>query len=948
MTMDLRFAVLGPLRGWRGAEPLDLGRPQQQALLALLLLRQGRALSDEAIVEGLWGQAPPARPTHAMRILVSRLRPVLEPDGSPWKVLTTVSGGYALRLPPGALDAAVFEERLEAADKARAAGELSRSRDLLSEALALWSGVPLLGLPGPLAEAHRARLTERRLLALEQRLELDLELGRHHQLVAELTSLSDEFPLRERLRGLLMLALYRSGRQAEALAVHAGTRRLLADELGVDPGPELTALHQAILRADPALAAPVQASARTAPAQLPADVADFTGRQALVRELTGLLHEGASLVISSVSGIGGVGKTALAVHVAHLVRDRYPDGQLYVDLRGGEAAPQAPTAVLAAFLRALGVAGDTIPEDLEERAALYRTTLANLRMLVVLDNAADAAQVRPLLPGASASGVVITSRARLIGLNADRMIGLEALTTGEALELFTRIVGTARVAAERHAAEQVVAACACLPLAVRIAASRLAARPGWTIASLVARLADQRRRLAELRTGDLAMEATFSLGYGQLDVGQARAFRLLAVPDGDDFSVAAAAAVLDLDDWAAEDLCESLADAGLLEAPSPGRYRYHDLLKLYARGLPEPDRDAALHRLVDFYLATARNAQSLVEPDALSTARQLPTASPGLAFAGHPAVTGWLDAEVANLFHTTLQAASDPAVADLLYVLLYVARVHLRWEQIRQIAQAIAQASAERGDRRSHGLARTAVAAMLIYQRSLKEGVEEGTAALALGRAMGDPVIVVENLQVLGSAAMIQRDYEAAIGHLAEALTLHRELGDVAGVGAALGVMSRACLALGRHDEAVDLARQGVELVRETRRSRDLGTRLYDLGIVLHGVGRCDEAVETWADSLTRHRAAGDRLMEGGALFRLAECHLAAGLFDQARARAEEAVAVNVEIDAVWEQARALTTLGKALSQLGQEESGRARLREALEIFERLDVPEAEDVRALL
>ncbi|MEV1167643.1 BTAD domain-containing putative transcriptional regulator [Nonomuraea sp. NPDC049784] len=948
MTIDLRFTVLGPLRGRRGGELLGLGRPQRQSLLALLLLQQGRALSDDAIVDGLWGQAPPARPMHAVRILVSRLRPVLEPDGPPWKVLTTVPGGYALALPPGGLDAAVFEERLEAADKARAAGELGRSRDLLSEALALWSGVPLQGLPGPAIEAHRTRLAERRLLAVEQRLELELELGRHHELVAELTSLCEEFPLRERLRGLLMLALYRSGRQAEALAIYADTRRLLADELGVDPGPELATLHQAMLRADPALAAPVQAPARTAPAQLPADVADFTGRQALVGELTGLLHQGTSLVISSVSGIGGVGKTALAVHVAHLVRDRYPDGQLYVDLRGAEAAPLAPEAVLAAFLRALGVSGDAIPEDLEERAALYRTTLANLRMLVVLDNAADAAQVRPLLPGATSSGVVITSRARLIGLNADRVIGLEALTADEALELFTRIVGTARVAAERQAAEQVVAACARLPLAVRIAASRLAARPGWTIASLVTRLADQRRRLAELSTGDLAVEATFSLGYGQLDVGQARAFRLLAVPDGDDFSVAAAAAVLELPDWQAEDLCESLADAGLLEAPAPGRYRYHDLLKLYARGLPEQDRDAALHRLVDLYLATARNAQSLLEPDSLSTARQMPTASPGLVFAGQPAVEDWLDGEVGNLFHTTLQAASDPAVADLLYVLLYVARVHLRWEQIRQIAQAIARASAERGDQRGHGLARTAVAAMLIYQRSIKEGVEESTAALALGRAMDDPVIVVENLQILGTAAMLRRDYEDAMGHLAEAIPVHRELGDLAGVGAALGVMSRACLSLGRQDEAVELAQQAVDLVRETGRSRDLGTRLYDLGIVLHGVGRCEEAVEAWADSLTRHRTAGDRLMEGGALFRLAECHLAAGLFDQARARAEEAVAVNVAIDAVWEQGRALTTLGKALSQLGQEESGRARLREALEIFERLDVPEAEDVRAML
>ncbi|MFI0242329.1 BTAD domain-containing putative transcriptional regulator [Streptomyces sp. NPDC016845] len=594
VAAGLRFSVLGPVRAWRGGEPLATGSPQQQALLATLLLRQGRTVTAGELIDAVWGEEPPQQALAAIRTYASRLRKVLGPD-----VLASESGGYAIRFfAQGALDVAAAEELCADAEKARHNGDLRQARTLLNKALGLWDGEPLANVPGPYAETQRTRLEEWRLQLLESRLDMDLEQGCHADAVSELTALTAAYPLRERLRELLMLALYRSGRQAEALAVYADTRRLLADELGVDPRPGLAALQQRILRADPALTEPPMPQAEPTPdtvrpAQLPATVPDFTGRAALVDELTRALVSpsaagGRVMAISGVAGIGGIGKTTLAVHVAHQARPAYPDGQLYIDLQGNGPRPADPTTVLGAFLRALGAPDAHIPETIEERAALYRSLLDERRVLVLLDNARDAAQVRPLLPGAAGCAAMVTSQVRVLDLAGVHVVDLDIMSSGEALTLFTRIVGQERVAAEREAAREVVAACGYLPLAIRIAASRLAARRTWTVSVLAAKLADERGRLDELQAGDLAVRAIFELAYRQLEPAQAHAFRVLGAEAGPVISLKSARTTLDCTTATAEGLLENLVDAGMLIELDPGLYRFHDLARLYAKTTKAP------------------------------------------------------------------------------------------------------------------------------------------------------------------------------------------------------------------------------------------------------------------------------------------------------------------------------------------------------------------------
>jgi len=504
----LRFAVLGPVRAWRGDEPIGTGAPQQRALLAALLLRGGRTATASELLDAVWGESPPTTALAALRSYAFRLRKALGPQA-----LITDSGGYALRVAPDALDSLKVERLAAEAERCRA-NDPGKARELLIEALELWHGEPLAGLPGPHAETQRSRLAEWHLRLIESRLELDLEMGGHTEAVSELTALSADHPLRERLRALLMLALYRSGRQAEALGVYADTRRLLAEELGIDPSAELTELHQRILEADPALAAPPSAGPTPQeiprPAQLPATVSDFTGRAAFVKELSDQLAEASKdsgvMAVSAVAGIGGVGKTTLAVHVAHAARESFPDGQLYVDLQGTDPRPAEPEAVLGAFLRALGVPNPAIPDSLAERAALYRSTLDGRRVLALLDNAYDAAQIRNLLPGTPGCAALVTSRVRMVDLAGAHLVDLDVMSPEEALQLFTRIVGQERVSSERQAALDVVGACGFLPLAIRIAASRLAARRTWTVSVLARKLADQRRRLDELTRSSVRVQ----------------------------------------------------------------------------------------------------------------------------------------------------------------------------------------------------------------------------------------------------------------------------------------------------------------------------------------------------------------------------------------------------------------------------------------------------------
>ncbi|MFI1969600.1 AfsR family transcriptional regulator [Streptomyces cinnamoneus] len=962
---QLRFTVLGPVRAWRGDEPLHTGSPQQRALLAALLLRGGRTATAPELVDALWGEEPPHAALAALRTYASRLRKAFGPDAD---ALVSESGGYAIRVGYGGLDIDTAERLAAEADKARGAGDRARARELMNEALDLWDGEPLAGLSGPYADTQRARLEEWRLSILETRLDLDLEVGCHAEAVSELTALTAAHPLRERLRELLMLALYRSGRQAEALAVYADTRRLLADELGVDPCSELSELQQRILNADIALNVHPAAADRPAagptfirPAQLPATVSDFTGRTAFVSELSEQLAtaEGRVMAVSAVAGIGGVGKTTLAVHVAHAARHQFPDGQLYVDLQGTGPVVAEPEAVLGSFLRALGVPDSAIPDGVEERSALFRSTLDGRRVLALLDNARDAAQVRPLLPGNEGCAALVTSRARMVGLAGAHLVDLDVMSPEEALVLFTRIVGPERVDSERDAAMDVVAACGFLPLAIRIAASRLAARRTWTVSVLARKLGDERRRLDELRAGDLAVKATFELGYGQLEPAQARAFRLLGLADGPDISLAAAAAVLDLDLDATEELLESLVDTSLLESAAPGRYRYHDLLRLYARScaerdeLPPSEREAALSRLLDFYLATAAGVYVLERPGDQLLTHLTPTTHPGLTFTDRGAAGDWLFAEAGCLLacvrqHSGASGDTTRRAVDLLLAAKDLAESGADSRQYEQAATALLASAQATGDTRAEGRARTVLAHVHSIAGRFAQADAQARQAVQLGRASEDPIPCCYAANNRGIIAIYEHRHEDAEAYIGQALAAFRADGNKPGEASALCNLSRAHLGAGRVQSAVRLTEQAIALYRETNVSWRLANALYAYAVALTSAGRHEEAMARLQEALPVFRDNRQRLWEGMTLFRMAELYLAVREPAKAAAHAEHALAQLRDTGGGWRRANILTVLGRSLDAFGQSGRAHACWTEALGIFEQLGSSEAAEVRELL
>ncbi|EFE68847.1 transcriptional regulator [Streptomyces viridosporus ATCC 14672] len=958
----LRFSVLGPVRAWRGDEPVNTGSPQQRALLTALLLREGRTATAAELIDALWGEEPPQQALAAVRTYASRLRKVLDPG-----VLVSESGGYAVRgLGEGALDLAVAQERAAQAEKARNTGDLCHAREVLGRALSLWDGETLAGVPGPYAEAQRVRLEEWRLQLLESRLDMDLDQGCHAEAVSELTALTAAHPLRERLRELLMLALYRSGRQAEALAVYADTRRLLADELGVDPRPDLQELQQRILRADPGLAEPSTPSAEPAaalvrPAQLPATVPDFTGRASFVRELGEVLasasgSEGRVMAVSALAGIGGVGKTTLAVHMAHEARSAFPDGQLYVDLQGTGPRAAEPETVLGSFLRALGTADSAIPDSLEERAALYRSVLDGRKVLVLLDNARDAAQVRPLLPGTAGCAALVTSRVRMVDLAGAHLVDLDVMAPDEALTLFTKIVGEERVASERKAALDVVAACGFLPLAIRIAASRLAARRTWTVSVLAAKLADERRRLDELQAGDLAVKATFELGYGQLEPAQARAFRLLGLADGPDISLAAASAVLDLPPEDTEDLLESLVDTSLLESAAPGRYRFHDLVRLYARACAERDehppseREAALSRLLDFYLATAAGVYAIERPGDRLVDDLEPTEYPGLRFANGSAALDWLYSEASPLLACVRQATEAGRLrrgVDLLWAAKDLTESGANSHQYETTARAMCDATQAAGDARAEGRARTTLTNVLLVYGRIQQAGEEARRAMELAVSVGDATAVSWVANDRGLICLHQGHYSEGETFFNQAIEGHRAAGNRLGEAVTLANLSRAYLELGSVSKAVDIAQHSLALHSELGRPMRRASAHFALGLALAKANRHAEALSQFVDAqgiFTEHR---QRLWVGNTHFRMAEVHLSAARPAQAARHAEQALALGC-VGGDRMRGNVVALLGRALSELEQADRAKACWQDALNLYEQCGAVEAAGVRALL
>lgn len=958
----LSFSVLGPVRARRGDQELFMGSPQQRALLAALLLRGGHTATPEELIDAIWGQEPPDRARAALRTYASRIRKGLGDDA---ELLVSESGGYAVRTgrAPVALDLDTATAHASDADNRAARGDLPGAREGYAAALAQWSGEPLVNVLGAFAEAQRRRLTEWQLSLHERRLDLDLQLGRHTEAVGELTALTAAHPLRERLRELLMLALYRSGREAEALGVFADTRRLLADELGVEPCRELSELHQRILEGDDSLtvtpdepAGPSTARPAT-PAQLPATIPDFTGRAAFVAELRHelLQAEGTVMAVSAVAGIGGVGKTTLAVHVAHLAAEHFPDGQLYIDLQGASPSPSEPEAVLGTFLRSLGMQDASIPEGVEERAGLFRSLLAGRRVLTLLDNARDAAQIRPLLSGAAGCAVLVTSSARMVDLAGAYLVDLDVMSPGEAMTLFTRIVGEERVSAERQAAMDVIGACGFLPLAIRIAASRLAARRTWTVSTLASKLTDERRRLDELQAGNLAVKAEF--GYGQLDAESARGFRLLGLAEGPDMSLRAAAALLDRPAEATEDLLESLVDVSLLESASPGRYRFHDLVRLFARVCAERDeqasseREEALSRLLNFHLATALTAFAVARPGERAADHLIRPSTAGLPFADRDAALDWLFSEADCVLACVQQSAERGMLrhaADLLIAIKDCAESGVHSLRYERAATAVMEAAREAGDGVAEARTLTMLAHVHLVAGHFEKAEERSQRAVLLAKAAGDPLAGYWSMNDLGVIAEYQSRFADGEAYLRQAVAACRADGNRPGEASALCNLSQIKLALGRTESAIELARRALEIYESLGDRMRTANGLYALGSAFTAAGRFQEAEREFLEALEiwrRHRR--QHLWEGMTHFRLAEVHLASGQAALAAGEAEQALALR-GIGGDWTRARMLTVLGRALAALGQRDRANVCWKEALALFENMQADEVVEVRALL
>jgi DNA-binding SARP family transcriptional activator len=660
MPSELKFAVLGPVRAWRADAELDLGTPQQRALLAILLLAEGRQVTVDKLLGGLWDEDLPPAAVGTVRTYVFRLRRSLEAprQGRAARLIRTAAAGYVIPAHAGELDLDVFQRLAKDARAARAAGGagMTRSAALLREALRLGQGVPLAGIPGPYAETQRVRISELLMAATEERLALEIELGAHVSVVAELQTLLAAHPMRERLCELLMLALYRSGRQADALAVFDSARRRLVEDLGIDPGPTIREMHQRILENDGSLAVPAQpAQSRLdvfpdeqppspveRPAQLPAALTFFTGRRRELALLDSVLdgsRSPAGLVVAAIDGMAGVGKTALAMHWAHQVADRFPDGQLYANLRGFGPSRKASASgeVLRSFLHALGVPPRRIPDDLDTQASMYRSMLNGRRMLVLLDNARDVEQLRPLLPGSHGCLVIVTSRNRLPGLitaHGARTVSLDTFSAEEASLALALRLGAERTAAEPEAVEEIIDRCGGLPLAMAVVAARAILYPDLPLGEIASELRDARRRLDTLSIDGATADvrAVFSWSYRLLSEPAKRMFRLLSVYCGPDFSQHTAASLAGLPTARTQRLLTELTGARLLTESRPGRFTAHDLTRVYAAELSATndtpdDRHMALGRLLDHLLHSSHAAQLLLRPS-------FPVPEPGTARPG--------------------------------------------------------------------------------------------------------------------------------------------------------------------------------------------------------------------------------------------------------------------------------------------------------------------------
>jgi DNA-binding SARP family transcriptional activator len=950
----VEFRLLGPVELRLGEESVPLGGQRCRALLAALLLRANQTASQSYLAEAVWDR-PPAAPASNVRTHVADLRARLRQALDDGTRLSGGRGGYRLTVAPDELDLYRFERLANQAGLAEQRDDLVGARDLLSEAVGLWRGQPMEGLSvGPALVAEVARLQERRLAVVERYVLVRSRLGDHGDLVADLRRLTAESPLRENLWRHLIQALHQSGRTGEALEAYQRARRVLVDQLGIEPGPQLRRLHREVLAANssatpapsPRTASPNSPTPRPGPAlaateadrsaaiggahQLPPDIAEFTGREIELRELLAAVpapdHTGTAPVIRAIDGMAGIGKTRLAIHLAHRLihNGRFGDLQLYVDLRGHASEPPAdPATVLASFLGAFGVPEGQIPADLPARAALYRDRLHDRHALVLLDNAASEDQVLPLLPPSPTGLVLITSR-RVLALDGARNLSLDVFTDREAEALFAQILGGDRVGADPAAVRTVADLCGRLPLALALAARRLRARPAWTFADLAARLARDGDRLAQIGTGTRRVRAVFDLSYQALPADVQRLFRFLGLHPGDDVSVDSAAALADLPVPSARELLDSLVDERLLIATRADRYRFHDLIRVYAAELaeihePEAWRRAAVDRLCTWYLRHANAAADLAYPQIL----RIPAdrdASQSAVFDDSAQALAWLDAERANLVAAVRRgigcrpSTSARHLADALrgYLML---RQDPAW---MPLARATLAAATEDGEPEGRIAAHMSLAQASSFNGEALVAIDHYTEALTLSQEIGWRAAESAIHRNIATGYWRLGRLTETVKHLMSTSVIEEEAGSPVGAAATLGNLGTVNFELGRLTEAADYHHRALDTFREIDSPADIAMALSNLGETYAALGRHDGAVDLLDEALALSGEIGNRNEEASAFTKLAGIHLDRADLPRALELARAGSALAGDSGDPYNRAEALSMLGAVLHDLGR------------------------------
>lgn len=982
---EVEIRLLGPFEVRLAGEQVTVSGDRQRSLLAALALSAGRSVSVDALAGAVWGDELPERVRGSLQTYVMRLRQLLGDT-----VIVTTRGGYKLDVDPDRIDAVHFPRLVDAA---RNTHDTAQQQQLLAEAVGLWQGDALDGVPSAVLQDEQAPLlVEQYLTAVERQVDLDLATGTGGDWVAELRDLVSRHPLREPLWERLIHALANAGRNAEALAAYADCRAHLVDELGVEPGPGLRQLHLELLDADK----PDTATAAHRPAprnELPRDVGYFTGRDDELHELLDVarIDTGTTVVISAIDGMAGIGKTTLAVRAARQLADGYPDGQLWLDLYGHTPGqhPLSPAAGLDRLLRSIGVSGDQVPDGVDERATMWRTQMAGRRALIVLDNALHSEQVQPLLPGAPGCLVLVTSRQRLLDLDCAQVLSLDVLPEGDAIDLFARAVGDGRVAAEPHATVEVVTLCGLLPLAIRIAAARLRHRPHWTVEALAGKLRDRQGRLAQLHAENRDLGAVFDLSYQHLTDELQRLFRLLGLHPGADIDSYAAAALADLSPQVAEAQLQRLVDAHLLREHTPGRYQLHDLLRVFATQLVTDRGDDGRARLFDYYVRTAGASMDVLLPAERHHRPTLePLALPTPELPDDDSATAWIDAERSNLLSVAAYAAehgwhrhtvhlssilsrylSRRSLNDDTLVLHTAAlesarRVGGGSDEVRVLC-SLADLNLRCGDsqnardhsNRALGIARDigdrvgecrALKALGMLQGGPSLNADYLQQALALARELGDRFIESRASLNLGIELWRLGRRAEAFAHNEHALVVSRESGDSGAEHTALNNLGNMYALQGDHLQAVDHLEQALSLARRICDRKGQGEILHSLADTYAGSGDQARAARYLQDGLANALDTGNRELEVEILISMGRLAGESGDLPMAIDRHRQAVAVAAELVSVHLRARAHDALGETQHHQGDLESTAEEWRIALGLFEELGVPDADEVRAKL